>query len=134
MMLYLLDTNAVSMAVHRRSSALDRRMDQIGGDAIAISSITYGEIVYGLEWKAEARRLARSMGDFLREIMVLPWTEATGDLYGKLRADMRRSGISLRPLDLLIAAHALEAGATLVTGDAAFRHVPGLAVEDWTAP
>jgi tRNA(fMet)-specific endonuclease VapC len=134
MMLYLLDTNAVSMAVHRRSSALDRRMDQIGGDAIAISSITYGEIVYGLEWKAEARRLARSMGDFLREIMVLPWTEATGDLYGKLRADMRRSGISLQPLDLLIAAHALEAGATLVTGDAAFRHVPGLAVEDWTAP
>lgn len=134
MMLYLLDTNAVSMAVHRRSSALDRRMDQIGVDAIAISSITYGEIVYGLEWKAEARRLARSMGDFLREIMVLPWTEATGDLYGKLRADMRRSGISLQPLDLLIAAHALEAGATLVTSDTAFRHVPGLTVEDWTAP
>lgn len=134
MMLYLLDTNAVSMAVHRRSSALDRRMDQIGVDAIAISSITYGEIVYGLEWKAEARRLARSMGDFLREIMVLPWTEATGDLYGKLRADMRRSGISLQPLDLLIAAHAMEAGATLVTSDAAFRHVPGLTVEDWTAP
>ena len=134
MMLYLLDTNAVSMAVHRRSSALDRRMDQIGVDAIAISSITYGEIVYGLEWKAEARRLARSMGDFLREIMVLPWTEATGDLYGKLRADMRRSGISLQPLDLLIAAHALESGATLVTSDAAFRHVPGLTVEDWTAP
>ncbi|WP_187968338.1 type II toxin-antitoxin system VapC family toxin [Aquibium microcysteis] len=134
MMLYLLDTNAVSMAVHRRSSALDRRMDQIGVDAIAISSITYGEIVYGLEWKAEARRLARSMGDFLREIMVLPWTEATGDLYGKLRADMRRSGISLQPLDLLIAAHALEAGATLVTSDVAFRHVPGLTVEDWTVP
>jgi tRNA(fMet)-specific endonuclease VapC len=134
MMLYLLDTNAVSMAVHRRSSALDRRMDRIGVDAIAISSITYGEIVYGLEWKAEARRLARSMGDFLREIMVLPWTEATGDLYGKLRADMRHSGISLQPLDLLIAAHALEAGATLVTSDAAFRHVPGLTVEDWTAP
>lgn len=134
MMLYLLDTNAVSMAVHRRSSALDRRMDQIGVDAIAISSITYGEIVYGLEWKAEARRLARSMGDFLREIMVLPWTEATGDLYGKLRADMRRSGISLQPLDLLIAAHALESGATLVTSDTAFRHVPGLTVEDWTAP
>lgn len=134
MMLYLLDTNAVSMAVHRRSSALDRRMDQIGVDGIAISSITYGKIVYGLEWKAEARRLARSMGDFLREIMVLPWTEATGDLYGKLRADMRRSGISLQPLDLLIAAHALEAGATLVTSDVAFRHVPGLTVEDWTAP
>ncbi len=134
MTLYLLDTNAVSMAVHRRSSALDRRLDQIGGDAIAISSITYGEIVYGLEWKAEARKLARSMTDFLREITILPWTGATANVYGSLRAELRRTGRSLAPLDLLIAAHALEAGATLVTGDAAFRHVPGLVMEDWTAP
>jgi len=133
-MLYLLDTNAVSIAVHRRSSALDHRLSRVGGSAIAISSITYGEIVYGLEWKAEARKLARSMRDFLREITVLPWTEATGDVYGTLRAEMRLAGKSLSPLDLLIAAHALEAGATLVTGDAAFRHVPGLSVEDWTAP
>jgi tRNA(fMet)-specific endonuclease VapC len=32
---------------------------------------------------------------------------------------------------MLIAAHALEAGATLVTSDRAFRFVPGLMVENW---
>ncbi len=74
------------------------------------------------------------MTDLLREITVLPWTEATGNVYGGLRASLRRTGKSLAPLDLLIAAHALEAGATLVTNDAAFRHVPGLVVEDWRAP
>lgn len=130
----MLDTNAVSMAVHRRSPLLDRKLDEIGGDAMAISAITYGEIVYGLEWKPQARRLATSMMDFLREITVLPWTGETGDVYGTLRASLRRTGVSLQPLDLLIAAHALEAGATLVSSDSAFRHVPGLAVEDWTAP
>jgi tRNA(fMet)-specific endonuclease VapC len=46
---------------------------------------------------------------------------------------MERSGKSLASLDLLIASHALEAGATLVTNDGAFRHVPGLRIEDWTA-
>ena len=45
---------------------------------------------------------------------------------------MERGGKSLAPLDMLIAAHALEAGATLVSNDRAFRHVPGLTVEDWT--
>ena len=49
-----------------------------------------------------------------------------------LRATMERSGKSLAPLDMLIAAHALEAGATLVSSDRAFRHIPGLTVEDWT--
>lgn len=46
---------------------------------------------------------------------------------------MRRLGKALQPLDMLIAAHALEAGATLVSSDRAFRQVPGLAVEDWMA-
>jgi tRNA(fMet)-specific endonuclease VapC len=46
---------------------------------------------------------------------------------------MEQSGKSLQPLDMLIAAHALEAGATLVTNDRAFRHVPGLEIDDWTA-
>jgi len=43
------------------------------------------------------------------------------------------AGLALQPLDMLIAAHALEAGAVLVSADRAFRFVPGLTVEDWTA-
>jgi len=39
-------------------------------------------------------------------------------------------GRPLAPLDLLIAAHALAAGCTLVTADRAFAQVPGLVVED----
>jgi tRNA(fMet)-specific endonuclease VapC len=45
---------------------------------------------------------------------------------------LERSGKSLAAMDMLIAAHALEAGATLVSSDRAFRHVPGLTVDDWT--
>ncbi len=130
---FMLDTNAVSMAVHRRSSSFDQKLTQIGGAAITISAVTYGEIVYGLAWKPEARHLAKSISDFLREISVLPWADRTGDVYGVLRASLRRVGVSLQPLDLLIAAHALEAGTTLVSGDRAFRHVPELTVEDWSS-
>jgi len=129
----MLDTNAVSTAVHRRSALFDRKLGEVGGEAISISAITYGEIIYGLEWKPEARKLAKSMSDFLREISVTPWTEATAEVYGTLRAELRRTGKSLAPLDMLIAAHALEVGATLVTSDRPFRQVPGLTVEDWTA-
>lgn len=94
---FMLDTNAVSTAVHRRSSAFDRKLSEIGGNAVAISAITYGEIIYGLEWTPEARKPSKSMSDFLREISVMPWTEETGKVYGALRARLRRAGVSLQP-------------------------------------
>ncbi len=45
---------------------------------------------------------------------------------------MERRGRPLGALDLMIAAHALEAGAVLITSDRAFHFVAGLKIEDWT--
>jgi len=41
----------------------------------------------------------------------------------------RKSAISL---DLMISAHALSAGPTLVTNDLAFARIKGLKIRDWT--
>ena len=63
---------------------------------------------------------------------VLPWDRVAAKRYGKLRASLKRSGKGPVGIDLLIAAHAMSVGGTLVTADKAFRSVPGLTVEDWT--
>ena len=45
---------------------------------------------------------------------------------------MTRGGVPIRPIDLLIAAHALSPSLTLVTANAReFAGVPGLAIENW---
>jgi tRNA(fMet)-specific endonuclease VapC len=49
-----------------------------------------------------------------------------------LRAEQERKGKPLSSEDLMIAAHALSLGLTLVTHDAAFSFVDGLRNEDWT--
>lgn len=102
---FMLDTNAVSIAVHGRSPMLDKKLGEVDGEAIAISAVTYGEIMYGLRWKPEAVKLAKGVSDFLREIVVLPWTEETGAVYGDLRASCAapvlpcsRSTCSSRPM------------------------------------
>jgi tRNA(fMet)-specific endonuclease VapC len=82
--------------------------------------------------KPEATKIAQMTEAFFAEVSVLPFTEETARTYAALRVSMERTGKSLGPYDMLIAAHALSVGATLVSADRAFRFAPGLAVEDWT--
>ncbi len=71
------------------------------------------------------------MEEFLAAVDVLPWTGATARRYATLRAELERRGRPLGALDLMIAAHAVERDALLVTNDRAFGSVPRLRVDDW---
>lgn len=133
-MRYMLDTNMVRQAVTRRSVHVLDRLVRIPPASICVSVVTYAESMFGIRRFPEATKLAASNAAFYADTEILPFGEEAADTYGDLRAQMERLGKPLGPLDMLIAAHALAAGATLVSGDRAFRFVPGLAVEDWTQP
>lgn len=130
---FMLDTNAVSAFMHGRSRSLDRQISIRSRTELCVSAISHGETLYGLANRPEAGRLAKAAAGLFDRVEILPWTSETAGVYGDLRAKLRQIGKPLPPLNLLIAAHALETGAILVSSDRAFRHVPGLTIEDWTA-
>ena len=87
-----------------------------------------------MENSPPAQRGARSkqLGEFSRRLLVLPFEDRSGAVYGRIRAQLRRDGALIGANDLLIAAHALAAGCTLVTNNVReFERVEGLAVENW---
>ncbi len=52
--------------------------------------------------------------------------------YGRLRYDLQSRGVTIGGMDLLIAAHALALGATLVSNNLAhFSRVPNLSTANW---
>jgi tRNA(fMet)-specific endonuclease VapC len=127
----MLDTNTISHLV-REHRTVARRVTAVPMASLSISAITEGELLFGLARRPEAKRLHLAVRELLRRVDVLPWDGAIAEHYGGVRADLERKGKTLAPLDLLIAAHALGADATLVTNDRAFGQVAGLDVEDWT--
>lgn len=129
----MLDTNTVSEIVSYRRPDFRVRLRADFGRGVVVSAISYGETMYGLSKNPDATRIALMTAAFFAETTIVPFTSACAERYGTLRAEMRRLGRALQPLDMLIAAHALETGTTLVSSDRAFRFVPGLSVEDWTA-
>jgi tRNA(fMet)-specific endonuclease VapC len=128
---YMLDTNTVSHLVKSHPS-VSLRVIEVPMTSLCISAITGGELMFGLAKAPDAKRLQQAVMELLRRVDVLPWDGAAMERYGNVRADMEKQGRALGPLDMLIAAHALETDSVLVTNDAAFGRVAGLTVEDWT--
>jgi tRNA(fMet)-specific endonuclease VapC len=126
----MLDTNTVSHLV-RQNPTVVGHVSAVSMASLCVSALTMGELLFGLARRPAATRLHMAVKELLRRVDVLPWDQSTAARYGAVRADMQSRGRTLAPVDRLIAAHALEADAVLVTSDQAFRHVPGLNVEDW---
>ncbi|WP_459571262.1 PIN domain-containing protein [Cupriavidus sp. 8B] len=129
----MLDTNIVSHLL-RGHPAVVARVTAAPMVALCLSVITGAELMYGLAKRPGAERLARAVDELLRRVEVLPWTPSVMAGHGETRAALESQGQPMGALDLLIAAHALETGAVLVTNDKAFRRIPRLVVEDWSVP
>ena len=135
MCLYLLDTNMISSIIKGRSAAARTRLAGLGSDEVAcISTITEGELLYGMARSGfgEARR--RSVDLLLGRLRIEPWGREEAKAYGALRPRQDSLSRPLGPLDTQIAAHAIAIGAVLVSSDLAFKHATDLpGFENWAS-
>ena len=127
----MLDTNTVSYLI-KQHPAVVQHVLATPIASLCISSVTEGELLFGLANRPEAKRLHLVVREFLLRVETMPWVSATAECYGTMRADVMRQGKSLAPLDMLIAAHALSIDAVLVSSDQAFSQISNLQVQDWT--
>ena len=130
---YLLDTNTASYVIKGNVPAVRRRLSRHPISDIAISSVTEGELSFGVARKPAAVRLRVIVDEFLLSVTILPWDSLAARHYGEIRAALERNGEPMGSLDMMIAAHALAAGLILVTNDHAFARIRGLKTQYWTA-
>jgi tRNA(fMet)-specific endonuclease VapC len=129
---FLLDTNIASYVIKGNFSQVRERLLRIPIREIGVSVITEAELRLGVARLPNATKLALAVEEFLLRVEVLAWDSAAAAQYARLRAALEKNGVPMGNLDLMIAAQALAAGATLVTNDRVFRRVKGLRIEDWT--
>lgn len=130
----MLDTSIAS-AVIRQQADLDARLQQLERGHWCISVITRAELNFGVFRRPGATKLARLVAGFLDVARCLPFDEAAADEFAQLRAALEVQGIGIGMADEMIAAHALAAGAVVVTDNTRhFERVPRLMVENWLRP
>lgn len=132
-MKYMLDTNICIYVIKRKPPEVIKNFLKHDPDDLCISSITYGELMHGVEKSQMVGRNRGAITLFLSAISILPFGHYAAEEYGKVRADLEKKGMPIGPMDLLIAGHARSEGLILVTNNTReFLRVEGLEVEDWT--
>jgi tRNA(fMet)-specific endonuclease VapC len=133
----MLDTNIVSDLMRHPQGAAQRALQQRLRHApdlqVMVSVVVDCEVVYGLRRKNSAK-LDKAYQDLLQVVEIAPLGPDATEHYQRIRLHLEQLGTPIGPNDTLIAAHALALGATLVSADAEFTRVPGLAVENWLHP
>jgi tRNA(fMet)-specific endonuclease VapC len=130
--MWMLDTDTCSYVLRKRPASVKLQFDRAGPENLAISSVVLAELYYGAARHPRGADIRAEVDDFASRLRVIPWDEVAADPYGRLRAALERSSTLIGCMDMLIAAHALGLGATLVSKNARhFENVPGLTLETW---
>jgi tRNA(fMet)-specific endonuclease VapC len=121
-----LDTSAYSalMRGHLDVASLVRR-----AEAVLLPAVVAGELLYGFRHGSRFEENAARLEAFLETppVKLLAVTFVTADRFGRIATALREKGTPIPTNDIWIAAQAMEAGADLVSSDAHFRLVEGLA-------
>lgn len=129
---YLLDTNICIYITKEKPIAVRDRFEQLNIGEVAMSAITYGELLYGAEKSQHRDNVLAHLRQLTNYIPPLPLPNDVAEHYGEIRALLAKKGQPIGNNDLWIAAHALSLDVILVTNnEKEFRRIAELKIENW---
>jgi tRNA(fMet)-specific endonuclease VapC len=128
----MLDTNICIYSIKHKPEQVFRRLQEHNPSEMCISSVTYAELVHGVEKSQAIEKNRVALALLLANIEILSFDAGAAESYGKIRAELEKNGTPIGPLDMMIAGHAKSLGYTVVTNNTKeFNRVRGLKIENW---
>lgn len=132
-MKYLIDTNILIFLCNSKSKLLEQKFKTHSPEEFSVSSITVGELIYGVNKSQHRDRNLQAILKILSPFKVIDFDSSDGWMYGEIRADLEKKGTIIGGNDIMIAAQATRRGLIVITNNVKeYKRVSGLPVEDWT--
>jgi tRNA(fMet)-specific endonuclease VapC len=129
----MLDTNICIYIIKQQPATVLKRFLEYKVGDIGISSITLSELRYGVAKSTHREKNSKALDEFIIPLEVVAFDEDAAHVYGDIRANLKKAGTPIGAMDMLIAAHAVAMGVTLVTNNSReFSRIPILDIVDWT--
>lgn len=132
-MRYLLDTNICIYLIKQKPPKVLKHFKSHAVGDIGISSITLAELRYGVSKSMYVEKNSQALEEFILPLEIADFDEKAAMEYGIIRAGLEKAGKPIGAMDMLIGAHALALGVTLVTNNTKeFKQINTLKIADWS--
>ena len=132
MVMYLLDTNICAYFVARKHPSVANKFRAVDPKELFVSSITAGELTYGVENSSRIESNRINLDRFLGMMQIAPWEVDAIWYYGVHKTRLKKAGTKIGEIDLLLGCQALAMDAIFVTNNTReFEHIEGLKLENW---
>jgi tRNA(fMet)-specific endonuclease VapC len=130
---FMLDTDICIYIIKRKPTSVLKRLESLQPGQLAMSAITFAELMNGAKKSRYVEANLEKLNALGELIDILPFDKQAAVFYGDVRSRLEKRGDTIGGNDLLIAAHALSLGWTLVTNnEREFSRVEGLKIVNWT--
>lgn len=128
----LIDTDIISFFLRNNENVVKKFMNYLGEfERMNLGIISYYEILSGLKYKDTQKQLDAFL-EFVEYSSIIPITKDSIEISADIYTDLRRKGILIDDIDILIAGIALSNNLILVTHNTNhFERIDGLETEDW---
>ena len=131
-MRWMLDTNTCIYTMKHHPPQVQARLRRLAIGEVGISAIVLAELQFGIQKSRRRAENAAALADFLPYCLVWDWPHEASGIYAEIRTELEAQGPPIGANDLLIAAHAMHLGCTLVTNNVEeFKRVRGLLRDNW---
>jgi tRNA(fMet)-specific endonuclease VapC len=133
---YLLDTDTCIYLLNSNPS-IKARVDSVGVGCISVSTPTVAEIYFGAFNSTRIDVNCERIRSFLVPPCpsLLQFDLQAAERFGRFKSDLRRQGITIGDVDLMIAGIAATRSLTVVTNNTGhFETIPEISIVNWLTP
>jgi tRNA(fMet)-specific endonuclease VapC len=130
---YLIDTNILIYLCNSKSEVLEQKFKRHQPEVFAVSSITVGELIYGVNKSKNKEKNLHAILKILSPFQIIDFTSSDGWEYGLIRAELEAKGTLIGGNDIMIAAQARRRKLIVITNNIReYQRVSDLPIEDWS--
>ena len=130
---YLFDTGIAQDFQARRGGIRERAIEsRKNGHRIGICVPVLGELWSGVECSSSRQRNLDLLRQALTTLVIWPYTTEAAEEFGRIFAELKRTGRIIQQVDMQIGAIARTLpNCVVVTQDSDFQAISGITVENW---
>ncbi len=130
--MYLLDSNICIYIINQNPRSVVEKIKLYKPNQIKLSSISIGELEYGVSKSSNRERNRNAILDFSSCFDIVDFNDEDAEIFGIIRSNLERKGQIIGPYDMQIASQAISRNLVLVTNNVMeFSRIPNLKLENW---